>query len=164
MSTDHQGYPAARKQLIAFLQTRGYTVHPSEVFCPTPNHYWVDVAAIKDQGYWAFEYKSRTDSIRRGLEQCTAYASAFNYVVIVADRHRVTRSPYFARFKQSGFGVWQHQGSLFHTLIPPKRRTAITQAKSVVERQFKSLIRQSKDASQTKLVEFLTAESQGDLI
>ncbi len=157
MSTYHRGYPAARKQLIAFLQTQGYTVHPSEVFCPTPNHCWVDVAAIKGQDYWAFEYKSRTDPIRRGLEQCSAYATAFNYVVIVADRYRVTRSRYFARFKRSGFGVWQHQGSAFHPLIPPKRRAAIKQAKTVVERQFKSLIRESKGTSQTKLAEFFTA-------
>ena len=156
MSIRHRGYPAARKQLIAFLHTQGYTVHPNEVFCPTPDHCWVDVAAIKGQDYWAFEYKSRTDSIRRGLEQCSAYASAFNYVVIVADRYRVTRSPYFVRFKQSGFGVWQHRGSVFHTLISPKRRGAIKRAKAVVARQFKPLIRQS-EISQTKLVEFLTA-------
>jgi len=156
MSTCDRGYPAARKQLIAFLQTQGYTVHPSEVFCPTPSHYWVDVAAIKGQDYWAFEYKSRTDSIRRGLEQCSAYASAFNYVVIVADRYRVTRSPYFVRFKQSGFGVWQHRGSAFHALIPPKRKAAIKQAKAVVARQFKPIISQS-ERSQTKLVEFLNA-------
>lgn len=156
MSTCNRGYPAARKQLIAFLQTQGYTVHPSEVFCPTPDHCWVDVAAIKGQDYWAFEYKSRTDSIRRGLEQCSAYASAFNYVVIVADRNRVTRSPYFVRFKQSGFGVWQHRGSTFHALIPPKRKAAIKRAKAVVERQFKPLIGQP-EISQTKLVEFLDA-------
>jgi hypothetical protein len=157
MPTCHRGYPVARKQLIAFLQNQGYTVHPSEVFCPTPYHCWVDVAAFKGQDYWAFEYKSRTDSIRRGLEQCSAYANAFNYVVIVADRHRVTRSPYFARFKESGFGVWQHQGPRFHTLIPPKRRTAIKRAKAVVERQFKPLVCQSDLISQSKLVDFVTA-------
>jgi hypothetical protein len=136
MPDNHGSYPAARQQLTLFLEAQGYKPHPSEVFCPAVDHCWVDVAALKGQDYWAFEYKSRTDSVRRGLEQCRDYASAFNYVVLVADRFRVTRSPYFSQFKHHGFGVWRHDGSKFYAILNPKRRTVFTDAKQVIVKQF----------------------------
>ena len=138
MSNSNGNYPAARKQLIAYLQNQGYRPHPNEVFCPG-EHCWVDVGAVRGQDYWAFEYKSRTDSIRRGLEQCCSYSNAFNYVVLVADRHRVTSSPYFSRFKRRGFGVWRHDGKKFYSLISPKRQPVRSRAKVIVERQFNRL-------------------------
>lgn len=132
-------YPAARKQLISFLQNQGFNPHPNEVFCPAM-HCWVDVGAVRNQDYWAFEYKSRTDSIRRGLEQCCSYSLAFNYVVLVADRWRVTSSPYFSHFKRHGFGVWRHDGEKFCTLLTPKRQPVKSKAKAVVERQFRPFV------------------------
>jgi hypothetical protein len=140
MANDHRNYPAARKQLISFLQTEGFKAQPSEVYRPASKHCWVDVAALRGQDYRAFEYKSRTDSIRRGLEQCCSYAGAFNYVVQVADRYRVTSSPYFYHFKSRGFGVWLHDGAKFYVLLPPKRQPIRRQAKVVVERQFRHLV------------------------
>lgn len=137
MPNEHPSYLVARGQLISFLQGQGYRVHPREVYCPTAKHCWVDVAAQRGQDYWAFEYKSRNDSIRRGLSQCQAYATAFNYVVLVADRKRATSSPYFGNFKRSGFGVWSHAQSGFHPLLKPERRTILRGSRVVIERQFR---------------------------
>lgn len=142
MPTNNGHYPAARKQLIAYLQTQGFTAHPNEVFCPAKEHHWVDVAAFKGQDYWAFEYKSRTDSIRRGLEQCCSYAEAFNYVVLVADRYRVTSSPYLGQFTHRGFGIWRHYGASFYPLVSPKRQPVKRDAKVIIERQFRRAIRE----------------------
>jgi hypothetical protein len=61
-------YASARGDLLAFLESSGFKPHPLEVFCPSPKHCWVDVAAVKGPDLWAFEYKSHSDSIRRGFE------------------------------------------------------------------------------------------------
>ena len=151
MPTQHPKYPAARKQLISFLQTEGFKVHPEEVYCPDAKHCWVDVAALKGQDYWAFEYKSRTDSIRRGLDQCNSYAKAFNFVVLVANRNRATASPYFGTFKQNGFGVWSHVGIRFHPLLKPKRRLAAKNSRAVVDRQFKRIIGETEQRKDRKI-------------
>jgi len=136
----HPTYGQARKQLVSFLRSEGFVVHPEEVYCPAVQHCWVDVAALKGLDYWAFEYKSHNDSIKRGLAQCQCYSSAFNYVVLVADRHRTTSSPYFGSFKRSGFGVWSHTGSNFNPLLKPERRPVPRQERSVIERQFRHTI------------------------
>jgi hypothetical protein len=140
MKVKHPNYPAARKQLISFLQSEGFRVHPEEVYCPTAEHCWVDVAALKGQDYWAFEYKSRNDSIKRGLAQCQSYSNAFNFVVLVANRYRATSSPYFGNFKRNGFGVWSHTGVGFNPLLEPQRRTVAGQRRRVIERQFRHIM------------------------
>ena len=132
-------YASARGDLLRFLRSSGFKPHPLEVFCPSSRHCWVDVAAARGPDLWAFEYKSRSDSIRRGFEQCQSYARSFNYVVLVADRHRVTSSPYFSKFKRKGFGVWRHNGSGFYSIVPPIRRRVAPEARGVVERQFRKL-------------------------
>jgi hypothetical protein len=151
MPAQHPDYTTARKQLISFLQSEGFKVHPDEVFCPAAKHCWVDVAALKGQDYWAFEYKSRGDSIRRGLAQCQSYSGSFNYVVLVADRHRTTSSPYFGSFKQNGFGVWCHSSRGFNPLLPPHRRTVASRCRAVVERQFRRVMRESQSSANRKI-------------
>jgi hypothetical protein len=141
MPNDNRNYAAARGELIAYLHTQGYRPHPDEVFCPSREHCWVDVAALKGEDYWAFEYKSRHDSIRRGFYQCRSYARGFNYVVLVADRERVTSSPYFRNFRAEGFGIWRHSPYGFQQILEPRRRNAIRKAKLVVERQFRHVRR-----------------------
>jgi hypothetical protein len=133
-------YPSARVNLVRFLESSGFKPHPLEVFCPSSNHCWVDVAATKGPDLWAFEYKSRSDSIRRGLEQCQSYSCAFNYVVLVADRRRVTASPYFSKLKREGFGVWRHSGTAFYSILTPRRQPVAPMARRVVERQFRRLL------------------------
>jgi hypothetical protein len=139
MSHKFRYYDTARICLMSFLRSQGFRPHPNEVFCLDPDHCWIDVAALKGQDYWAFEYKSRSDSMRRGLAQCCSYASAFNYVVLVVDRHRVTKSPYFNRFRANGFGVWKHDGRRFYSLLQPERRIPSRNGKRIVERQFDAI-------------------------
>jgi hypothetical protein len=161
MAYQHPNYRAARKQLMAFLRTEGFQVHPDEVYCPTLEHCWVDVAAVKGQDYWAFEYKSRMDSIKRGLEQCRSYSHAFNYVVLVADRHRATASPYFGNFKRNGFGVWSHAEHGFNSLLRPQRRSVERRRRVVIERQFARVIRDINLNGDRKISEwFPTFESK----
>lgn len=151
MACQHRNYESARKQLVCFLRTEGFQVHPDEVYCPATEHCWVDVAALRGQDYWAFEYKSRNDSIRRGLEQCRSYSHAFNYVVLVADRRRATASPYFGNFKRDGFGVWSHCENGFNPLLQPQRRTVARESRIVVERQFTRLVRHMQSSGSRKI-------------
>ena len=160
MSSTHPTYLAARQQLTSFLGNLGFRVHPREVYCPAADHFWVDVAAAKGQDFWAFEYKSRNDSIRRGLAQCQAYAVAFNYVVLVADRVRATSSPYFGNFKHSGFGVWCHVGSLFHPILKPQRRVVTRERRRVIERQFRWGMPKSDDRMDRKITDWFPSMLQ----
>ena len=151
MAWQHPNYRLARKQLVSFLRTEGFRVHPDEVYCPAGEHCWVDVAALKGQDYWAFEYKSRYDSIKRGLEQCRSYSHAFNYVVLVADRQRATASPYFGSFKRNGFGVWSHAQSRFNSLLQPERRPVAKRSRAVIERQFIRLVAHMQSSADRKI-------------
>ena len=154
MARPHPDYPQARKELVSFLESEGFRVHPDEVYCPAAKHCWVDVAAFRGLDYWAFEYKSRGDSIRRGLAQCQSYSNAFNYVILVADRHRPTSSPFFGSLKRQGFGVWSHTPSGFHTLLCPRRRTVHRQYRAVVERQFRRIILNERVGLDRKISEW----------
>ncbi len=146
MPNQHRNYAIARRELITYLRAQGYRPHPDEVFCPGGEHCWVDVAALKGQDYWAFEYKSRSDSMRRGLDQCQSYSAGFNYVVLVADRHRITSSPYFQRFRSEGFGVWRHDSLGFHPILDPKRRSNARKVKRIVKRQFGPILHLNEPA------------------
>ena len=157
MTPQHPSYQSARKQLLSFLRSDGFQVHPDEVYCPAPEHCWVDVAALKGHDYWAFEYKSRNDSIKRGLAQCRSYSSSFNYVVLVADRHRATASPYFGNFKRDGFGVWSHAGSGFNSLLKPERRPVTRWSRAVIERQFRRITFVRQPSADRKISEWFTA-------
>jgi len=126
-------------------------VHPQEVYCPASEHHWVDVAAVRGEDFWAFEYKSRNDSIKRGLSQCRAYAKAFNYVVLVANRRRTTSSPYFGSFKRNGFGVWSHAGDKFLPLLKPIRRAVLGGSRVVIERQFRWSMRKNDSTNNSKI-------------
>jgi hypothetical protein len=158
MTVKHPSYQAAREQLILFLRAEGFKVHPEEVYCPAAEHCWVDVAAVKGQDYWAFEYKSRNDSIKRGLAQCRSYSNAFNYVVLVADRHRATSSPYFGIFKQNGFGVWSHTGYGFNPLLKPQRRPVAPRSRSVIERQFRHVMFDRQAEANRKISEWFVPQ------
>jgi len=58
LMTDVRTHASARGDLLAFLKSSssGFRPHPLEVFCPSPKHCWVDVAAVKGPDLWAFEY------------------------------------------------------------------------------------------------------------
>jgi hypothetical protein len=160
MVRSHPNYQAARVQLVSYLRVAGFQVHPEEVYCPAVDHCWVDVAALKGQDYWAFEYKSHSDSIKRGLEQCQSYSQAFNYVVLVADRHRTTASPYFGSFKRNGFGVWSHAENGFNPILQPRRHAVPREGRVVIERQFRRLRRHLESRFDRKISEWFPVFEQ----
>jgi hypothetical protein len=108
------------EQLLISLKQEGFTLYPGELDCNTPNHRWVDIAACKDDSLWAFEFKSRGDSLKRGLSQCLAYSLAFDYVVLIAQGKRLTRSRLFQEFRKGGIGLWSLHGSRFLKISEPK--------------------------------------------
>jgi hypothetical protein len=92
-----------------YLVTRGFTVYPYEFDCFGAKHPLVDIAGKIGSFYWAFEYKSETDSISRGVEQVKSYSDWFDYVVLVSERVlNHAKSDFFWDLKSAGAGVWTY--------------------------------------------------------
>jgi hypothetical protein len=92
-----------------YLVTRGFTVYPYEFDCFGAKHPLVDIAGRMGSFYWAFEYKSETDSISRGVEQVKSYSDWFDYVVLVSERTlNHARSDLFWDLRGVGAGVWNY--------------------------------------------------------
>jgi len=76
--------------------------------------------------YWAFEYKSETDSISRGLEQVRCYSDWFDYVVLVTEKVlNHAKSDIFWDLKAAGAGVWNYfpgAGKMIEQLNPVLQR------------------------------------------
>jgi len=90
-----------------YLAEKGFTVYPYEFDCFGAKHPFVDIAGRMGSFYWAFEYKSETDSISRGVEQVRSYSDWFDYVVLVSERVlNHAKSDLFWQLKGSGAGVW----------------------------------------------------------
>ena len=100
----------------------GFTVYPKEFDCINSEHPLVDIAAKMGSFYWAFEYKSESDSVSRGIEQLRCYSKWFDYVVLVSERfldHR--RSENYWKLKSMGAGIWAYypdQDKCIHALQP----------------------------------------------
>jgi hypothetical protein len=92
-----------------YLLTQGFTLYPWEFDCFGSKHPLVDIAGKMGSFYWAFEYKSETDSISRGLEQVKSYSEWFDYVVLVTEKAlNHTKSELFWELKNCGAGVWNY--------------------------------------------------------
>ena len=92
-----------------YLARMGFSLYPGEFDCIYSEHPLVDLAGKMGSFYWAFEYKSETDSISRGLDQVRSYSDWFDYVVLVTERslnHRT--SDLFWELKNAGAGVWNY--------------------------------------------------------
>lgn len=87
------------------MDSCGFTCFPRELRLVGEKHPLVDLAAYKDDAFWAFEYKSFADRLDRGVEQCNGYARWFNYVSIVIERRLTAKSKYYAICRDLGFGV-----------------------------------------------------------
>jgi hypothetical protein len=103
----------AERQVYAsfrtYLAKMGFFLYPREFDCAGSDHPFVDLAGRMGAFYWAFEYKSESDSISRGLEQIRAYSQWFDYVVLVTEKlldH--SRSSLFWDLKNSGAGIWNY--------------------------------------------------------
>ena len=72
-------------------------------------HPLVDLAGKMGSFYWAFEYKSESDSISRGVQQVRSYSDWFDYVVLVTEKGmNHTKSDLFWELKSAGAGVWNY--------------------------------------------------------
>jgi hypothetical protein len=92
-----------------YLAARGFSLYPGEFDCIYSKHPLVDLAGKMGSFYWAFEYKSETDSIARGVNQVRSYSDWFDYVVLVTERglnHK--KSDLFWELKNAGAGVWNY--------------------------------------------------------
>lgn len=89
------------------LEKIGFSTYPTEFDCLYSKHPLVDVAAKMGSFHWAFEYKSESDSISRGIEQVSCYSNWFDFVVLVCERtfdHRTSHN--YWELKKLGAGLW----------------------------------------------------------
>lgn len=84
--------------LAKWLRSQGHIVYPMEMVCeavriPDKEHQYnshylygaVDVVSMFHDKLWAWEYKSRNDSVLRGMLQVENYRRSFDYVSLVAE-------------------------------------------------------------------------------
>jgi hypothetical protein len=88
-----------------YLDSVGFLCYPRELELKGEKHPFVDLAAHRQDAFWAFEYKSFADSLERGIEQCKGYARWFNYVTIVLERRLTSKSKYYTICKRLGFAI-----------------------------------------------------------
>lgn len=129
-----------------YLVRRGFRVYPTEFDCIQSKHPFVDIAAKMGSHYWAFEYKSQSDSISRGIEQVDCYSEWFDYVVLVSERfldHR--NSENYWRLRESGAGLWFYDPAQSKCIekIYPALQIPNARARRFVARRFATIIRRS---------------------
>ncbi len=127
------------KQHLADL---GFTVYPEEFDCINSEHPLVDIAARMGFQYWAFEYKSKSDSISRGVEQVECYQKWFDQVVLVSERilnHRTSEN--YWRLRRMGVGIWIYDPATDKCIIKsqPNSWRAEPFQRKLVSRRFNSL-------------------------
>ena len=91
--------------LQQYLDQLGFTCYPRELRLKGEKHPLVDLAAYKNDNFWAFEYKSFGDWVGMGIEQCKCYARWFDRVSLVAERRLTTRSKFYHSCKKLGYGI-----------------------------------------------------------
>lgn len=103
--THQQCYEPFKNHLL----TLGFTLYPTEFNCIYSAHPLVDIAARMGCFYWAFEYKSLTDSVSRGVDQVRCYSEWFDYVVLVSEKEINHRTSYnYWRLRNLGVGLWTY--------------------------------------------------------
>jgi hypothetical protein len=91
--------------LREYLDQMGFTCYPGEFELETEKHPLVDLAAFKDDRFWAFEYKSYADWLGKGIEQCKCYANWFDFVSLVIERRLTTKSKFYDACRALGYGI-----------------------------------------------------------
>lgn len=148
------------------LMSLGFTVYPSEFDCIYSEHPLVDIAAKMGSFYWAFEYKSETDSVSRGIEQLECYLRWFDYVVLVSERtfdHRSSSN--YWELKDIGAGLWFYdpfQNKCIQKTNPiiqnPQRfnRRSVTRKFKTVAQNRRDLVTKCDSTRQLDLLAFAT--------
>ncbi|MBA7637514.1 hypothetical protein ES703_45159 [subsurface metagenome] len=114
-------YVGRYSNLVDFLSAQGFAVYPMEMVCQEVVHeknYLVDVVGKKGNCIWAFEYKSRNDSVKRAVLQVENYRKCFDYVVVVAEKIR-DLFKFRDTFKKLGVGVWHIKNGKVTVLDEP---------------------------------------------
>jgi hypothetical protein len=91
--------------LRQYLDQMGFICYPGEFDLETEKHPLVDLAAFKDDCFWAFEYKSFADHLGKGIEQCKCYANWFDRVSLVIERRLTTKSKFYDACTSQGYGI-----------------------------------------------------------
>lgn len=146
------------------LERSGFLVYPVEFDCGNSDHPLVDVAARMGSFYWAFEYKSRNDSVPRGVEQVKSYSEWFDYVVLVSERPlRHTASRCYWDLRALGAGIWNYHPMRDKCIAVknPSIQAPNRDKRKMIERRFRSLYRlKSKNATQFAVGSPITKPAQ----
>ncbi|HZW55488.1 MAG TPA: hypothetical protein VFF30_04290 [Nitrososphaerales archaeon] len=151
----HTSKPPCYHAFKNHLSASGFTVFPFEFECLGSDHPYVDIAAKMGSMYWAFEYKSLSDSITRGIEQLRCYAEWFDYVVLVSEKeidHR--RSQNYWELKNLGAGLWNYdpiKGRFLEKTNPELQRPNRSN-RTFVSRRFRSYTRRQKEEIELDLL------------
>jgi hypothetical protein len=98
-------FPIKYEALQQYLNSFAYRCYPGELELKGEVHPFVDMSAYKNGDFWAFEYKSFADPVKKGIEQCIGYARWFHYVTLVTERNLTPQSKYYGTCKELGFGI-----------------------------------------------------------
>ena len=129
-----------------YLSRTGFKVYPREFDCGSSKHPLVDIAARTGSFFWAFEYKSESDSVSRGLEQVECYSRWFDYVVLVSERcFNQARSRCFWELRAGGVGIWTYLPSKNECIERknPRLQMPEKERRNLVARRFRALDRYS---------------------
>jgi len=111
-------YVGRYHKLAKHLSENGFMVYSMEMVSREIVHeknYVVDVAAVKSNEIWAFEYKSFNDPVKKAKLQVENYVKCFDQVVVVAENLTdLTRHREF--FREIGVGVWWVKDNVFEVL------------------------------------------------
>ena len=107
--------------------------------------------------YWAFEYKSKSDSITRGVEQLRCYAEWFDYVVLVSEKvldHR--KSEKYWELKNMGAGMWSYDPDIGRCLEShnPEIQRPARRNRGFVSRRFGAFERNDRRANLDQVQDF----------
>jgi hypothetical protein len=125
--------------LAKWLEGLGHIVYPYEMFC-NPVHVsakkpsWnccsgkndryeshslygmVDVVSWFGERLWAWEYKSQTDSLKRGFLQLSNYARSFDFVCLACVITPI--SPLYDKLRDLGAGIYPELPSIEDGFLP----------------------------------------------
>ncbi|MCX6658917.1 MAG: hypothetical protein NTX81_00845 [Candidatus Bathyarchaeota archaeon] len=163
--------------LAEHLERIGYLVYPTELSCgchdtPHDQGRWVDVAAYRNGGFYAFEYKSSGDPISGAVKQIENYRNSFDFVILLVEIPRKGRSGLSLNSRRGkriydivrlGAGIWiaskNHAREVYdiREIAKPRIQTPNSLNRKYIERLFwmrykrDSMMRPGGHPSQQKL-------------
>jgi hypothetical protein len=159
----YQPRPRCYDKFKDHLEERGFLLYPREFDCLVTKHPLVDIAAKMGSHYWAFEYKSENDNVKKSVDQLKCYSLFFDFIVLVSERMFDHRSSVnYWSLKKIGAGIWFYSPDEEKCIekIFPQSQFPKPPFKRFVRRRFNSLLKAGNAYSelpktrQTALSEF----------